>query len=125
MPRDPFPPPADLDADSRKLWKARRKQLEADDLWHPSIADALERYVRACERARLAREGIPRGRDGRPLLTAEGSKGQVVQHPNVKTAREAERDAHEYAGALLLTPEARRRHDVKPKAPGKFAGALG
>jgi hypothetical protein len=34
----------------------------------------------------------------------------------VKTAREAERDAHEYAKDLLLTPKAREQHEIAKKA---------
>jgi P27 family predicted phage terminase small subunit len=126
MSRESVPPPADLDAQAKRLWRATRKALQDQNTWRDSDGQALERYVRVCERARLAREGIPRDESGRLILTAPGSKGQTVQHPNVKTAREAERDAHEYARALLLTPESRRRSDVPdPITSGKFGNRLG
>lgn len=122
MPRSKFPPPDDFDHDSKALWKKSIKDLEEQETWEASDVPTLERYVRATERARLAREGLPR-RNGVIVLTDEGSKGQLVQHPNVKTAREAERDAHEYAKDLLLTPKAREQHEIAKKAAergGKF-----
>ena len=119
MTRETAPPTRDLDAESRKLWRSTRAALQAQGTWQDSDAGALERYVRAVERARLARAGIP------PEMTAPGSKGQLAQHPNVKTAREAERDAAEYARDLLLTPRARKMADVPPpQAPGKFGGVF-
>ena len=64
---------------------------------------ALERYIRALFRASAARAVIKA--EG---LTATGSMGQPVPHPALKVAREAERDAAEYARDLLLTPRSRR-----------------
>jgi P27 family predicted phage terminase small subunit len=123
MPRSPFPPPADVDADAKKVWKKTQKQLEEQGTWQESDMATLERYVRALERARLAWEGIPRKKDGTLELTARGSQGQLVQHPNVKTARESERDAHDYARDLLLTPKAREQHRLAERQAaegGKF-----
>jgi len=126
MPAPKYPPPDDFDKESKALWRKTQKQLEAQGTWQASDMPTLERYVRATERARLARDGLPT-RHGKPTLTAEGSQGQLVQHPNVKTAREAERDAHEYAKDLLLTPKAREQHEIEKKraeAGGKFGGRL-
>lgn len=114
--RERCPPPTDLDARSRRLWRTTRTELIEQGTWRDSDAETLGRYVRACERARLAREAMA------GELTAKGSKGQDVAHPNLKTARDAERDAHDYATALLLTPESRHRHGVTvPRSgPSKF-----
>jgi P27 family predicted phage terminase small subunit len=124
MPRDKTPPPQDLDGDSKALWKKTRKQLEEQNTWHDSDAATLERYIRALERARQARASLPRDKKTGVLqLTTKGSKGQLVQHPNVKTIREAERDAHEYAKDLLLTPKSREQHEIEKKRGeknGKF-----
>jgi len=123
VPRAKFPPPDDFDATAKALWKKTQKQLEEQSTWHESDMPTLERYVRADERARIARDGLPRDKKGRPVLTTTGSQGQKVQHPNVKTAREAERDAHEYAKDLLLTPKAREQHQIEKKRAekgGKF-----
>jgi len=123
LPRSKSPPPADFDADSKALWKKTVKQLEEQSTWQESDMPALERYVRALAKARLAWSGIPRNKDGSLNLTARGSQGQLVQHPNVKTARESERDAHDYARDLLLTPKAREQHQIEKQRAekgGKF-----
>jgi len=128
MPRDKTPPPEDLDAESKKLWKATKKHLEDQQTWEDSDAKMLERYIRADERARVARAALPRDKNGVLVLTTNGSQDQLVQHPNVKTAREAERDANEYAKELLLTPKAREQHELERKraaAAGTFGGAFG
>ncbi len=124
-PRQPESPPRDLLPESKRLWKDTIEHLRDQDTWQVSDVPALERYVRAMERARVARESLA-GKDGRPVLTAVGSQGQLVQHPNVKTAREAERDANDYAQQLLLTPAARRRAQVEAKGSGggKFGGVF-
>jgi P27 family predicted phage terminase small subunit len=79
------------------------KALRDQGTWQASDAAALERYVRslaraACARAIVAREG----------LTTLGGRDQPVAHPAVRIARDAERDAAEYARDLLLTPRSRR-----------------
>lgn len=122
MPRSQTPPPDDFDTESKALWKKTRKFLEDQSTWEPSDVGTLERYVRAVEKARLAWEGVPRV-GGKLDMTAVGSQGQLVQHPNVKTARDAERDAQDYARDLLLTPKAREQHNLAKKAAeegGKF-----
>ena len=111
-------PPADLSAPSKALWTWTIKVLEEQGTWQASDLPALERYIRASERARLARESLPRDKDGRVLLTTKGSQYQLVPHPNIKTCREAERDANDYARELLLTPAARRRAQVEAGGDG-------
>jgi P27 family predicted phage terminase small subunit len=119
--------PRDLDDASRALWRLTITQLEEQGTWQVSDLPALERYIRASERARLARNALPRDRDGQVVMTAKGSQHQLVQHPNIKTCREAERDANDYAKELLLTPAARRRAQVEGGADpdDPLAGALG
>ena len=63
--------------------------------------------------ARTARQAA----EAEPFV--EGSKGQLVAHPGLRVAAEAERDACRYAGALLLTPEARKRHEIVPATTGE------
>lgn len=114
---------------SRSLWRLTIEQLEAQGTWQTSDVPALERYIRATELARQAREALPRDPvTGLAKLTSKGSQHQLVPHPNIKTCREATRDANDYARELLLTPAARRRAQVEagggdPDDP--FAGALG
>lgn len=96
-------PPAGLEKPDIQVWRTTRQALsdrgEFDELVDGPL---LERYALALTRARRARARI-RG------LTAKGSQDQVVEAPMLRIARAAERDAHEYALALGITPEQRRR----------------
>jgi len=111
---------------SKRTWRKTRHLIVKDGAWRPEYSLLLERYVRSCEVARHARHrlAVRAAADPASAYTTTGSQGQLVQHPDLKTAREAERDAHEYAGALLLTRAARQRL-AEPQAPsGKFAQAF-
>jgi P27 family predicted phage terminase small subunit len=96
-------PPADLDEVAVALWNRVLRELQDQGTWQASDVGVLERYVRAVRRAAAARELVDR--EG---FTTSGARGQLVAHPALRIARDAERDAHEYANALLLTPRARR-----------------
>lgn len=64
----------------------------------------------------------------RTAYTAWGSQGQLVPHPDLKTAREAERDANDYAKELLLTPASRAKGGDSTAGkgkPGAFGAAFG
>ena len=100
--------PRDLSAEVLELWRGARAQLERQGTWQESDLPCLERYVRAVERAAEAR----RTAEAEPLVV--GSTGQPVAHPMFQVARQAELDAHKYATALLLTPEARAKHGIEP-----------
>lgn len=118
--------PHNLDKRSKSIWTRTRNLIVKDGRWRPEYALLLERYVRALEVARLARERIAARAKTDPegAYLARGAQGQIVQHPDLKTARDAERDAHEYAKELLLTPAARSKlgDDAPTKPGGKFAG---
>ena len=116
--RDWTAPPGDLDGQSKAFWRHTRSELQAQGTWKDSDAPLLERYVRQVERARQARKNIPE--DG----TTRGSQGQLVEHPAIKTVREAERDAHKYATDLLLTP-ASRKAQAGSSLDDEFADILG
>jgi len=119
--------PADLDTTSKAHWRKIKAHIEKRGDWVPVYAHILELLVRAMERGRLARKDLV-DEKGRPCFTAIGSQGQVVQHPSVKTAREAERDVLEYLRALRLTPQelAKAGGDVgKPPTSGKFGSRFG
>jgi len=149
--------PADLDRTSKAVWKKTRAILRKDDRWRPEYSVLLERYVRAIEVGRLARQRIAEREAelaklrpeweaerataraagdldalkraernlSRTAYTAWGSQGQIVPHPDLKTARDAERDANDYAKELLLTPAARQKTGEAEKGPaGPFGGLL-
>jgi P27 family predicted phage terminase small subunit len=114
----PVPPPDDLDEAAKALWRRVQRHLREQRTWQDTDAELLESYVRAIALARTARLTAAAS----PFV--EGSKGQLVAHPGLKVAAEAERDAHRYATALLLTPEARKRHEVKPPDPSQHGNGL-
>ena len=108
--------PKGLDPAGRELWASTQRHLRAQDTFQDADAPLLESYVRAVCLSRTAREAAAE----QPFV--EGSKGQLVAHPGLRVAAEAERDACRYATALLLTPEARRRHEIKaPQEGGDLA----
>jgi P27 family predicted phage terminase small subunit len=115
----PVPAPADLDREGALLWHQTQRQLRRQGSWQDTDREALERYVRAVTLYRSARVAA----ESEPFV--EGSKGQLVAHPGMKLAREAAQDAHRYAEALLLTPEARKRHGIEAPAADELAAVLG
>jgi phage terminase small subunit len=84
-------PPPDLDDASKTFWRRTLGQLKQQGTWRDSDVPTLKRYVRACELARRARAQTP------DHGTTRGAAGQFVEHPLIRTARDAERDAHRYA----------------------------
>ena len=127
-PEDVSSCPRHFDAASKRLWQRTRALLKDDGRWRPEFSPLLERYVGALERARLAMGRIvAREAAGEQGWTSLGAQRQLVQHPDVKTLREGERDAHEYARALLLTPAERAKlgDEKPPPSGGVFDGAFG
>jgi P27 family predicted phage terminase small subunit len=99
--------PDDISEYGQRVYDEARAELESQGTWRDTDAPLLESYVRSLLVARQARKAV----SASPFT--EGSRGQLVAHPGVKIAADAERDAERYARALLLTPEARSRHQVK------------
>lgn len=114
------PAPAGLDKTTAKLWRDTQRALRGQATWQDTDAPLLEAYVRSVATARRCRADA----EAEPYVT--GSKGQMVPHPGVRMAAEAERDAAKLAEALLLTPQARRRHDIRPArtGDGSLLGAI-
>src|SRR4051812_12329026 len=106
MKRDPVKPPADFTQEGRKLWLATQRQCKRQGTWTDTDAVTLERYCRSVLLSRAA----SRAAQAEPFV--KSVTGQLVPHPAVKVAREAATDAHRFATSLLLTPEARSRHNV-------------
>lgn len=124
------PPPADFDATARRAWRVALAELQTVGSWTPATGELLAAYCRALMAARLARERIARraaehGDD--EAYTTHGSQGQKVQAPDLKTMRDAERDAVGYAAALMLTPAARKRLGIEAQRDGdaELDGDLG
>ena len=113
MPRPrPVSPPDDFAESGRALWLRVQRHLRGQNTWQDTDAPLLESYVRCLLTARAARQAA----GSEPFVA--GSQGQLVAHPGVKVAADAERDAHRYATSLLLTPEARKRHEIEPQRDG-------
>jgi P27 family predicted phage terminase small subunit len=110
-----LPPPSDFNTEARKLWSRAQAELRGQGTWRNTDAPLLEAYVRSIVRARAAHAAAAE----RPFVA--GSKGQLAPHPAIRVARDAEADARAAAGALLLTPEARKRHEVGPPVEDEFA----
>ena len=115
----PVPPPEDLDPDAQRVWRATQRHLRAQGTWTDTDAPLLESYVRSVALARSSRATAHH----EPFV--KGSRGQLVAHPGLKVAAEAERDAARYAAALLLTPQARKRHDLCGHSADALAAVLG
>ena len=112
MPQARPEPPRELPSEGAKLWRAAVRHLKRQGTWQDTDAPLLEAYVKSVVTARKARALA----DAEPFVT--GSRGQLVPHPGLKLAADAQRDACRYATTLLLTPEARKRnHLTRPNAP--------
>lgn len=103
---DELPPDA-LDERGRRLWRLALEELVEQGTWRPVDAETLERLCLADRRAREARARLEQSGP-----TTVGSMGQPVIAPDLRIAREAERDVLELSEALLLTPSARARAGV-------------
>lgn len=113
--------PGDLDTDAAAVWRKVRALIVKRGDWTDSadayglIVSQLARYEM---RGRKAREGL-KGEDGHPTLTAVGSTGNLVAHPNVKTAMDAEKAMLECLRELRLTPrEIAKGGDAAPAPTG-------
>ncbi len=98
--------PAHFDGEARRLFALKVATLVRDGLWDDDRdGELLERYVTAVQVARQARTRIAQRADEdrtdpAAAYITSGSQGQLVQHPDLKTAREAERDAQVYEDKL-------------------------
>jgi P27 family predicted phage terminase small subunit len=121
-------PPDTLDRFGRALWTRTIRELKAQSTWSPSDSPLLARYCTSVQVGRLARGRIAANaaRIGDRAYVTEGSRGQLIQHPDVKTARDADRDASAYAAELLLSPKARAQHAVRtpPTGPSRLQAVL-
>ena len=111
--------PPDLSADGVRLWRQTVRHLKRQQTWEDTDVPLLEAYVRNVLVAREARTQA----HGQPFVT--GSKGQLVPHPGLRIADQAETAAHKYATALLLTPESRRRHNIQTSEEFAFPQIAG
>ena len=111
-----LPPPKDFSPDERDVWSAAQRQLRAQGTWTGrSDLPLLESYCRNVVLARTARRAIA---DMPTPLERDTNTGMMAAAGKLKVAESAEAAAHKFATALLLTPEARKRHGIQDIAEG-------
>ena len=110
--------PKTLDATSRKLWRLVVADLTDRGVLRDADANAVERYCRAEQIARLAWERVAEREvdEGAGAWRARGSHGGVVVDIDVQIARNATRDAAAFGAELGLSPRARRA--LREENPG-------
>lgn len=93
----------DYDARWLRFWKRTLDACREQGTWDDRDLDTLAEFV---EWRRLAADHQAEAEDNPYRTHAES--GRVFAHPGFDKARDALREARELAGALLLTPDARR-----------------
>jgi P27 family predicted phage terminase small subunit len=109
--------PSDFAGREKRIWEDVESHLKAKGLWDKVYSELLERYIRALTRAAEARK-----EEAEEGSVTEGSTGQLVTHPAVKRARDAEHDALDLAKELLITPAAQLRHEKEAAPPDDEIG---
>jgi phage terminase small subunit len=92
-----------------------RAELEARGAWSDTLIPAVERYARAVALARKAWTKVP------DHLTAVGSTGQIVAHPLIATALNAEKAAADFGEHLGLSLPKEARKPGRPKSADRTA----
>lgn len=98
--------PEDFDDESREMLERTLVALQEQGTWRDHDAELLERYVRRKQDVREFRAAV--AEQGRFQTSANG--GRVYAHPGIDKERDALRDVQALADALVLTPDARKRH---------------
>jgi P27 family predicted phage terminase small subunit len=104
--------PEDFDQVAKALHARTLEALQEQGTWRSHDAELLERYVRRDQDARRFREAMDE--DGR----FQRSSTRIYAHPAIDKERDALRDVQSLADALVLTPDARRRHGRDGDEPG-------
>lgn len=104
----PLAIPGDLDQVAVSLFTRTHKVLVEQGTWREHDHDLLVRYVRRDQDARAFRTA--RGKAG----NFQKAKTRVYAHPAIDKERDALRDVQSLADALVITPDARRRHEADP-----------
>jgi P27 family predicted phage terminase small subunit len=96
--------PDDFDQESVALHARTLTVLQEQGTWRDHDADLLERYVRRMQDVREYRSELKES--GRFQKT----KTRIYAHPAIDKERDALRDVQSLADALVLTPDARKKH---------------
>jgi phage terminase small subunit len=96
--------PDDFDQEAVALFTRTHKALVEQGTWREHDHDLLVRYVRRAEDARTFRDAREEYGD------FQQAKTRVYANPAIDKERDALRDVQMLADALVITPDARRRH---------------
>lgn len=102
-----LPPPAipdDFDQEAVALFTRSHTALVEQGTWRDHDHDLLVRYVRRDQDARVFRAARQQYKD------FQQAKTRVYANPAIDKERDALRDVQSLADALVITPDARRRH---------------
>lgn len=126
MPPDPNGPPGDLDTNGRALYRKLRTFLQGQSTWEDSDRYIVGNTCRWEQIARIAYEGLPRDKRGRPIMTTQGrseNSGEVA-HPLVRVMMDAYGKFSAGLAECGLTPRARKQLEIEvgAKGGGKFGG---
>lgn len=106
-------PPADLTPEAREVWAVTVADLRDRGVLREAHRPAIEPYVRAVELARQAWAKAPKRR-----LTTRGDRGQMVRHPAIVLALQAEDAAFKFGQALQLDPASLRKRNPGGRPQG-------
>lgn len=97
--------PDDFDDVSRQLYADTLKALQEQGTWREHDTELLTDYVRRAQDARRYRVAVVDQGEFR-----ESKSGRVFAHPGIDKERDARRDVRALRDALVLTPDARKKH---------------
>ncbi|MDQ3933416.1 MAG: P27 family phage terminase small subunit [Actinomycetota bacterium] len=97
--------PDDFDTESRELHAATLKALQEQGTWRDHDIELLNDYVRRSQDARQFRAAVTE--EGR---FQSSQSGRIFAHPGIDKERDARRDVQTLRDALVLTPDARKKH---------------
>lgn len=104
LPTLPEDPPDEFDATAQQLWRVTLTALQEQGTWRDHDIELLNDYCRRSQDARDFRLALDC--DGRFTV----SKGRIYAHPAIDKERDARRDVQALRDALVLTPDARKKH---------------
>lgn len=97
--------PEDFDDESQQLHAETLEALQKQGTWRDHDIELLNDYVRRSQDARHFREAVDD--DGR---FQSSESGRIFAHPGIDKERDARRDVQTLRDALVLTPDARKKH---------------
>jgi P27 family predicted phage terminase small subunit len=98
-------PPAGCDDESKRLHAETLEALQKQGTWRDHDIELLNDYVERSQDVREFKQARRRDNDFQRSKT-----GRVFAHPAIDKERDARRDVQALRDALVLTPDARKKH---------------